>query len=300
MRVSLLSLALLLPLPSLPQDKPPAPGLPTLAQLIADLHAREKAASTVHLEMRTKGAFGPGREFNLTGTIRVLGATHVHIKTQADFGPEMKGETEMVKTPEGIWMREVDPIQGPVHTFTSAELAGRLEAASKAIGKQGAVPNQANAPLGSAMLESMSQTFDLKVERRLVYEGLDYYVVKGKSRGHAPTDPMLGDMPQAEEVEILVGVLDASVRRMVQFREGKPMLTIEITKLVLDTPMDKGSFTIQVEPGVRFKDVMEHPPAAEQIRRILDEAAAKKPAATQPESRPAAAGAETSTRRQDG
>ena len=64
----------------------------------------------------------PNRVLRTKGSLRVLGKTHVHVKMNADFGDGMVGENETVKTPEGVWTREQDPVQGTVYTYMRPEL----------------------------------------------------------------------------------------------------------------------------------------------------------------------------------
>ena len=53
------------------------------------------------------------------------------------------------------------------------------------------------------------------------------------------------------------------------------LMQVEITRRELNGPMEKDSFHIDLPEGQRFVDVMDHPPAAAQIRQLLDQAKTK-------------------------
>src|SRR5262249_15841695 len=160
----------------------PKKGLPTFEELLAKLQASEKAAKSVVMTMETTGWFPGGRTVKTSGELRVLGKTHVHVRMTEDFGHELKAEHQMVKTPGGAWTRETDPAQGAVYVSIKPELLKKLDEAQAQLGEGEAsgIPNEINEAHGSAMLQSLMKTFDLKVDRRLAER--DEIVIKGNVR----------------------------------------------------------------------------------------------------------------------
>ena len=268
--------------------QPPAAGAkPTVADLIAQLQQREKAVRTVSLQMRSRTTVPDGPSFETTGSLRVLGKTHFHVSMRMKAGEGMEGEHEVVRTPEGTWTRESDPMQGEVLTKMSKETMAELEEASKLLGDDvpaGAIPGQSEAPLGSSMLSSLNKRFDLQVTSKLVRDGIDHWVVRGDLRAGALPEGEDEGLPRPDRVEVLVRATadgPLAVVRMAQFSEGNEVMAVEIDSVVLDEPMAESSFKID-DRGKRVIDVMEHPPAARQIKEVLDQAKRKREAAGKP------------------
>lgn len=253
-------------------------ALPTLEEVLAELKSREKAAKSVLLEMTSTGWFPGGRTVKTAGTLRVLGKTHVHIKMTADFGDDMRGQNETVKTPDGVWTREQDPAQGTVCTHMSLELMKQLDDALTLLGdgrELPGVPNGIDEANGSAMIESLQKSFTLKVERRLVLEGQEFIVLKGPARAGAPPSEER-DLPEPDSVEVLVRPREWTIAAMRQFKDGKPILEITISRLELDRDMDPASFRIELAEGQKFVAAMAHPPMQAQIEKILKDAEQKR------------------------
>lgn len=153
---------------SAPSTNSARDGQMSLESVLTELKSREKAAKSVLMEMTSTGWFPGGRQVKTTGSLRVLGKTHVHVKMSADFGDGMRGDNETVKTPEGVWTRETDPAQGTVCTTMSTELMKKLDEALAVLGEGRelpGVPNGIDEANGSVMIESLQKTFSLKVER---------------------------------------------------------------------------------------------------------------------------------------
>ena len=267
---------LALPAPNLPAQ----PGqLKTLQELVAEMKAREKAATSVYLEMTSTGSYPGDVQFETRGTLRVLHGTHFQFHLQTSFGDGSSGESDMVRTPEGLWIRDTDPGFGEVFLKMDRELAARLEEASRILGQAGGgfpgpLSEQSTSPLGGALLESLSQQYDLNVERKLIADGQECWVVAGDLRGDLPA-PNENAPPVPDRVDILVRIRDSAVLQMVHLKDGRQQLRVNITRLELDRPMEESSFRIDV-PGREPMDVMEHPAYAAQIQRTLDAAEAKK------------------------
>jgi hypothetical protein len=251
----------------------------SVPDLIAQIAAKEAAVRSVALRMKSRSHVPGAPPFETEGSIRVLGTTHFHVTMLARFGDGMEGRHEVVRTPAGAWTREVDPVEGEVCTFMEPELMEKLAAASKVLGHDagmGGVPSQSEAPLGSAMLRSLSERFDLAVKRRIVVGGIDHIVIEGSAK---PGVPMEEDMPVPDHVEVLVREVPLGVARMIQFKDGKELLSLTIEDVQIDAPMAEESFTLDADGKTRFIDVMKHPPAAEQIKAVLAEAESKREAA---------------------
>lgn len=271
----------LAPLAPLAAQDPEQPAKPTVAELITQLQTREKAAKTVSLAMRSRTAVPDGPTFETAGSLRVLGTTHFHVSMRMKIGDGMEGEHEVVRTPDGTWTREVDPMQGEVLTKMSKETMLALEEAAKELGDDvpaGAIPGQSEAPLGSAMLASLVKRFDLEVASKLVRDGIDHWVVRGDVRSGASPEGDEEGLPRPDRVELLVRATadgPLAVVKMTQFAQGTEVMTVEIDSVVLDQPMAEASFKID-DRGRKVVDVMDYAPAAQQIQSVLDQAKRKK------------------------
>jgi len=253
---------------------PKAP--PTVDALIAAMKTKEGAFETASIEMSTEGSFPGGSSFKTKGKIRVLGKTHFHVVVESDFGPEMHSETETLLTPEGVYTREKDPVQGEVFTYMDAELLGELRAASKVLGKDSELPGlAAGAPqglLGSQVLGDLAAQFELGVSGPVEVKGDSCWVVAGSLRAGASASDEL-EM-SADRVDVLVRRQDLVLLRMTQLKAGKPISEVRIDKIELNLPMTPESFKLEVEPDQKPIDVMDHPPMRDQILRIFEEAEA--------------------------
>jgi hypothetical protein len=251
-------------------------GAPSLAEVVARLQEREKAAKSFELKVKSRSAVPDGPQFETEGTLRVLGTTHFHLAMKMRLGDGMEGENEVVKTPEGTWTREANPIQPEVFTVMTKDLMREVEAAAKVLGDEaGALPGQGEAPLGSAMLTSLAKRFDLKVADKLVRDGFDHWVIRGDARPSEASPA--ADLPEPDRVEMLVRALSdgpLAVVKMVQFDQAAEVMSIEFTDLVLDRPMAEASFKLDSR-GKKVLDVLDHPPAAAQIQGMLAEARKK-------------------------
>lgn len=258
----------------------------SVQKLIARMREREGAVKAATLKMVTRGSYPGGMTFEVTGAVRVLGTTHFHIKTVASFEDGTTVESETVKTPDGVWMREKDHVNGEVFTKMSPDLMHQLEQASASTGEGAAMPggigNREVVPVGSAVIEAMDKTYDLTVVDRRI-DGEPFYVVAGDARAGAEgeaKDLEEQDLPTAARVELLVRQRDLVVQRMSHFgADGSETLRIEILDLILDPPLEEASFVLE-NPGKRpVIDVMDHLPAATQINALLERfAESNKPA----------------------
>jgi hypothetical protein len=263
--------------PRLPEGRPP-----TLAELIAVLEAREARVESARLTMRTSGRQPDASTFRTTGELRLLGGEYLHASMVLEApDDDLRAEVETLKTPAGVWMREKDPVQGEVVTFLSPKLVRDLESAQRALerGDQGILGtdptggNPIDAPLGSAMLESLDRAFELSVGEPRVQDGIEVYVVGGPVRS-APAE-LEAETP--DFVEVLVRRADLAVIRLRQLRKGEKVLEVRIDELELDLPLEPASFdpmkTVLAEGrDAVVIDVMDHPPARLQIEQVFAEA----------------------------
>ncbi len=258
-----------------------------LEDLITAMKAKEKAIKTASLDMETKGSFPGGIEFSTKGRIRVLGETHFHILVKSDFGPEMAVETETLLTPEGLFTREKDPVQGEVFTHMDMELLSELRAASAATGEESNMPGlsagPSQGPLGSRVLEDLVAQFNLEVTGPVRVNDESCWVVAGPLRSDAKQENFAG--MSADGMDILVRQNDLALVRMTQLKEGKPVSEVRITRLEIDVPIPTASFKLEVQPTQDPIDVMDHPPMRDQIMRLFADAEAKgwKRKTTEPE-----------------
>lgn len=261
------------------QEAPPTPIEPsevsTLGELVDYVRQGEKAVDSVAMEIESTGRFPDGSEFRTTGSLRVLGTTHFHSKMRARLGGEMEAETETVRTPEGIWMRERDPAQGEIFLRMDRPTMERVDSAAKFLGDdpqgRGFGQRESQSPLGSAVLEDLQRQFDLALREPRTVDGQRVWVVSGPLKdGLSAEDEAFG--VGADRVDLLVRVLDGAVIQMTQLREGRPLLEVRIPRLEFDRPFDPSSFTLEVPDNAQVIDVMDHPPARQQILRMLEEA----------------------------
>jgi hypothetical protein len=249
----------------------------TLQELVSTIREREHAVKSVEMTIATEGALPDGSTFSTHGTLRILGKTHFHALMKAKFGDEFEGETETVKTPDGVTMREKDPIQGEVFVRMDPVLVRRLESASQHLGADAEIPGlsdrQADGPLGSSLLTDLDRQFDLAVRGPQVVDGQQCWVVGGPVRKGGDADDQLGFA--ADRVDVIVRCRDTAVIRMTQLLAGKKQVDVRIDDLRVDTPLEAESFKLGTAPRGAFTDVMAHPPASAQITRLLQEAESK-------------------------
>ncbi len=255
---------------------------PTLAELVKTLRERQKESTSVEMEMTSTGRFAGGTAFEIKGTIRVLGTTHVHIENRAVFdNGQVVSEHETVKTPQGVWIREQDPAFGPTYLRMEPELVERLEWASEVLGKEGDVPgdlgNKAKDPLGAEMLESLDQHYDLSVTASR-QEGEECWLIQGDRRAGVGGDEQppagLAEEGQPDRVELQVRQSDLVIRQMTLWADGREVARVSIDRLALNAPMEVESFRIELPPGKSFIPVMDHLPARTHIQYELKAAEA--------------------------
>lgn len=227
------------------------------------------------MRIETTGRLPDGSRFRTTGTMRVLGKTHFHVTMHWSFGEDQEGETETVRTAEGLWMRERDPVQGEVFTRMDKALMDRVESASAWLGDPslaGPGGAQAESPLGSRMIADLATSFALTIDGPREIDGVEVLVVSGPRKASTEEDLLA---PEADHVDVLVRVADAAVVRMTQLVKGEPITEVKIVELDLKPDLDPASFALVLPEGASFVDVLEHPPARAQIERLFDDARGK-------------------------
>ena len=248
----------------------------TVEQLLIAMRAAERAHDRVAMRIETTGRLpNDAGQFRSTGTLRVLGKTHFHVKMHWSFGEDQEGETETVRTEQGLWMRENDPVQGQVFTHMDAALMALVESASAALGEAslaGPGAAQAESPLGSRMIADLAASFALTLDGPRAIDGMDVLVVGGPRKATTEDDLLA---PEADHVDVLVRVSDGAVVRMTQLRKGEPISEVRVPELDLVTPLDPASFVLTPPEGVAFVDVLDHPPARAQIERLFEDAKLK-------------------------
>lgn len=245
-----------------------------VASLIRYVQERERAVESVRMEIQTEGSFPDGTPFETTGSVRVLGETHFKAQMSARFGEGMEVETETVRTPEGMWLRERDPVQGEVYLRMDATTMARVESASAALGGSGSAlagagGGRGESPLGGSLLTDLDRQFELSLDGPRVVNGESFWVVDGPARGSDHEDDLLG--LGADRVDVLVRVADGAVLRMAQLRDGQPLLEVRIVEMEFGAALVPSDFVLSARSGEPI-DILDHPPARAQIERLLQEA----------------------------
>ncbi|MHC4514039.1 MAG: LolA family protein [Planctomycetota bacterium] len=266
----------------LPAQPGQDPQPPTVGQLLKTLQTREKAVKSVEIEFSVQDRFPNNRRFESRGTLRVLHRTHFQTAVQVSFDDEVRSEMQTVVTPDGVWTRQKSPIED-VFLFTKPELRKEMEQKTRKLGETTRLPGPMSTPqggvLGGAMLLALSRQFDLKVAGRQVVDKVSCLVLDGDRRQSKAGDdtgeqdqresPLAQPVP--EKATVIVREADAIPIRMTQFgADGKPMVSFQIHKLVLDAELDTSSFKIDKPEGATFIDIEKHPPSWAQILRVRE------------------------------
>lgn len=262
-----------------PQDSTQSAAIKEIAERLARLEA---SARSVSLDMATRGVYPGGSSFRTEGSIRVLDGTHFHVRTIFHLGDDLTGRSEVVRTPDGVRMLDVDPTFGEVLLEIAggespegddrAPLLVQLDAASRVLGTDRDVPgvfgNRARTPLGAGLLAELDRSFALEVVGRGERQGVAGRRIEGRLRQGegGPAVP-----PLADRVELFVRDLDGALVHMAQFQGNQVLAEVEITRLELDTELDPASFVVDAR-GLKPRDVREHPPFWNEISKVLAEA----------------------------
>ena len=250
----------------------------SLEDLLAFVKAREGKAQAVVMQIQSVGKFPDGSEFRTDGTLRVLGRTHFHARMVARLGADVEAETETVRTPEGLWMRERDPVQREIFLAMDRATMERVDSATEALGASaslgGFCTREAESPLGRLVLEDLSQQFDLTVSEPRDVGGVRCWTVGGGIKGGLDPDEESFGLG-ADQVDVVVRVSDGALVKMTQFRAGEPLLEVTISKLEVLETLDPASFTLPLPERSQWGNVLEHPPARAQLDQLFEEARAK-------------------------
>jgi hypothetical protein len=250
----------------------------SIDDLLAFVKAREGKARAVIMEIESVGKFPDGSEFRTEGTLRVLGKTHFHARMVAQLGPDVEAETETVRTPEGLWMRERDPVQREIFLAMDRATMERVDAATEVLGESAALggfgTREAESPLGSLVLADLAQQFDLEVGEPRDVGGTRCWIVSGGIKGGLDPDEEAFGLG-ADQVDVVVRVSDGALVKMTQFRDGEPLLEVTIGKLQILESLDPASFTLALPERAQWSDVMDHPPARAQLDQLFEDARAK-------------------------
>ncbi len=256
---------------------------PTVRELLEKVRAREKAVKSVEIEFSIQDRFPDNRRFESRGSLRVLQGTHFYTAVEVSFDDEVRSEMQTVVTPEGVWTRRKDPIE-EVYLFTNPKLRKEMERKTRRLGETAPLPGPMSTPsagvLGGAMLLALSRQFDLKVTGRKKVDDVQCLVLAGDRRSLQPGDKpdTPGDrrrspleQPIPEKAEVILREADAIPIRMTQFgSDGKPMVSFQIHKLVVDGKLDPSTFKIDKPKGATFLDIEKHPPSWSQILRVRE------------------------------
>ncbi|MEY2980973.1 MAG: hypothetical protein RL562_1200 [Planctomycetota bacterium] len=274
--------ALLSAVPTLAQEVEPKPveasQVRTIEDLLGFVKGRESKAGAVLMEIESVGKFPDGSEFRTEGTLRVLGKTHFHARMIAHLGPDVEAETETVRTPEGLWMRERDPVQREVFLAMDRATMERVDAATAVLGESAALggfgTREAESPLGSLVLADLAQQFELQVGEPRDVGGTRCWIVGGAIKGGVDPDEEAFGLG-ADQVDVVVRIRDGALIKMTQFRGGEPLLEVSIPKLEILEELDPASFTLALPERAQWSSVLDHPPARAQLDQLFEDARAK-------------------------
>lgn len=266
------------------QEPPLKPrDVDSIATLIRYVGQKEAAVESLTMRLSSRYTPVPQEVAAIETELRVLSGTHQHARSVTRIGrpdqkPDIEVVTESVQTPEGLFLREVDPAQGELFLRMDQDLLERTRSAAEFLEGQASVTAprldpRGKALLGKAMLEELDKVFELgySAPEAIGEPGDRFWVVSGAARKastQAAEDPILG----ADRVSLLVREKDGVVTQLRAFERGRPVFEARILEIDLKPKLDPDSFRLDLPNGREWLDVMDHPPAREQIEAMLEEA----------------------------
>ena len=260
-----------------PPPKPTAQPDPIEA-LVANLRAAERQAKSVRIELATRGSLPSGLEFQTSGTLHVLRGTHSKVRTAVafSFANGIEGSAESATTAEGITIYESDPAFGEVLVHIAPAIVADLEWAGEVLRRSdlpGMRDARADSPFGSAMLDDLRTSFDLKVVAdRKDRRGEPGTWLAGERR------PGLGDqgvdLLLPTRVEVFLRQSDQAVLEVAHYEADKLVQHIDVKVLEVDVPIADTVFTVDPR-GLPVRDVQKHAPMWILIEQALNQAGIK-------------------------
>lgn len=256
--------------------KPPAQADP-IEVLVTNLRAAERRAKSVRIELATRGILPSGLEFQTSGTLHVLRGTHSKVRTAVvfTFANGLDGSAESAATPEGITIYESDPSFGEVLVHIAPAIVADLEWAGEVLRRSdlpGMRDGRADSPFGSAMLDDLRTSFDLKV------------VGERKDRRGEPGTWLVGERrPGLEQgvdlllptrVEVFLRQSDQAVLEVAHYEADKVVQHIDVKALEVDAPIADAVFTVDPR-GLPVREVQKHAPMWILIEQALNQAEGK-------------------------
>ncbi len=249
----------------------PAPQADPIEALVAGIRTAEQRATSVRVELATRGTQPGGHDFSTTGTLSVLRGTQPKMRSSIAFSwaNGLDGRMETAQTADGIVIYQEDLAFGEVLVRIAPPIVVDLEWAGGVLDRSdlpGMKDGRAAAPLGSAMLDDLRVHFELKLTERKERAGeTGVWLVGERRAGLGDQDP---ELPLASRVEAFVRQRDQAVLEVLHYQGDKILQRIEVKKLEVDVPMAEAEFVVDAR-GQKMRDVTQYPPLWELIEKVL-------------------------------
>ncbi|MBL8756658.1 MAG: hypothetical protein JNK15_25405 [Planctomycetes bacterium] len=249
-----------------------------IAELVGRMRAAEQACKSLEVELRTLAVWPDGTTMHTHGTLRVLRGTQPALHTRFEFRNDdgVRGRSESAQTATGIVVFEDDGVFGEVCVQIDAKTAADLRWAGEVL-DQGDLPGmrdrRAEAPLGSAMLESLRAHFDLQVDTAKDRSGVAGTWLSGKKKPGLDSEG--GDVPTADTVTAFVRAADHALLEVVHKAGEQVVQQLVVERLTVDADLPPSAFVVQTN-GLVPRPLVQHAPLADQVEQTLRQAEAKR------------------------
>lgn len=262
-----------------PVPPPKAAAQPDpIEALVTNLRAAERRAKSVRIELATRGIQPSGLEFQTSGTLHVLRGTHSKVRTAVtfSFANGIEGSMDSAHTAEGITIFESDPSFGEVLVHVPPAVVGDLEWAGEVLRRSdlpGMRDGRADSPFGSAMLDELRASFDLKVvaDRKDRRGEAGTWLAGERRPGVGDLD---ADLQVPTRVEVFLRGTDQAVLEVAHYQGDKVVQHIDVKVLEVDVPIADPVFTVDPR-GLPVRDVQKHAPMWILIEQALNQAESK-------------------------
>ena len=253
--------------------KPEAAAQPDpIAGIVLAMRTAEQRAKSFRIEMQTSARWPDGTECQTTGSHDVLRGAQPMTRTLVEFAlGKLGGRMESVQTEKGIRIYQEDPAFGEVFYHIDAAIVADLEWAGEVLARAnlpGMKDRRAGAPLGSAMLDDLSQQFLLKVTERKERSGEAGQWLAGDRR---PLGDQDADLPIGNRVELFVRDKDKALLEVVHHQGEKVVQRIEVRRLEVDADIPAETFTVDGR-GQRLREVRQYLTMWSQIQDVFKQA----------------------------
>jgi hypothetical protein len=249
-------------------------------QLVDSIAAAEKAATTIRVELRSKGLLPDGLVVETRGTLRVLRAeqsdlpAYLHTRVEYSFADGIAGVVESNRTQNGIEIYEDNPAFGESYVHLAPPIVADLEWAGEVLERAdlpGMADRRAESPLGSQLLADLHRRFLLTIENGR--RGDDQGVWLRGPRRAAPQE-LDADLPRADRVEVFVRDRDKALLAMRQLQGDREVQSVELQRVELGVRLQIADLRVDGR-NQRVREVQQYLPLWEQIEDIVGRAEAK-------------------------